>query len=45
MSWRYNVPCESDYDTYEEFRDAMNAWEDALDDYCERMQEAHMECR
>jgi hypothetical protein len=45
MSWRYNVPCECDYDTYEEFINAMNAWEDALDAYCDRMQEAHMECR
>jgi hypothetical protein len=45
MGWRYNIPCECDYDSYEDFRDAMNAWEDALDNYCDRMQEDYMERR
>lgn len=35
MSWRYSPPIESDYETYEEFVKAMDAYEYALDNYCE----------
>lgn len=37
------MPLECDYDTYEEFRDAMNAWEDAVDLQCEMRMESHYE--
>ena len=45
MSWRYDIPCESDYETYEDFRRAMDAYEYALDCYCDSMLEAHFEGR
>lgn len=35
MSWRFLPPQECDYDTYEEFVKAMDAYEYALDNYCE----------
>lgn len=39
MSWRYLPPQECDYDTYEEFVKAMDAYEYALDCYCDEMEE------
>ena len=36
MAWRYTEPLPSDFETEEEYEKAMEAYEYALDDYCER---------
>ena len=35
MSFRFTEPIPSDYETYEEYERAHDAWESAMDDYCE----------
>lgn len=34
MKWRYKEPLPSDYETEEEYEEALAAYERALDDYC-----------
>lgn len=36
MAFRYREPLRSDYDTDEEYEAAIEAYESAMDDYCER---------
>lgn len=35
MSWRYSAPQRSDFDSEEEYQEAMSYYEDALDMYAE----------
>lgn len=35
MSFEYREPIPSDYETYEEYERDHDAWEAAMDDYCE----------
>lgn len=35
MSFRYTEPIPSDFDSYEEYEQAHEMWESAMDDYCE----------
>lgn len=35
MNFRQIEPIPSDFDSYEEYQQAHDAWEDAMDDYCE----------
>lgn len=35
MSWRYSAPCRCDFDTIEEYEDALRYYEDAEDMYAE----------
>lgn len=35
MSFGYREPIPSDYDTFEDYERAHDAWEAAMDDYCE----------
>lgn len=39
MSWRYRKPQMDEYDTEEEYEDALRAYENALDDYCDWAEE------
>lgn len=39
MSWRYRKPQLDEYDTEEEYEDALRAYENALDDYCDWVEE------
>lgn len=39
MSWRYVEPQRCDYDSEEEYEDAMDAYQNALDDYCDWVEE------
>lgn len=39
MSWRYREPQRCDYDTEEEYEEAYDAYENALDDYCDWVME------
>lgn len=41
MSFGYREPIPSDYDTYEDYERAHDAWEAAMDDYCEEYLERH----
>ncbi len=43
MSWKHKEPCRDNYDTEEEYEDALNAYESALDDYVDRKQEEYYE--
>jgi hypothetical protein len=36
MAFRYKEPQRSDYETDEEFEEAIAIYESAMDDYCER---------
>lgn len=45
MSWRYNEPQRRDYDTLEEYEDAMMAYESALSFYEDVCQERYYENR
>ena len=36
MAFKYKEPVRSDYDTDEEYEEAIAIYESALDDYCER---------
>lgn len=40
MSWRYKEPQRSDFDTDEEYEEAFDAYENALDDYCAWVEDA-----
>jgi hypothetical protein len=35
MSWRYSAPCRCDFDTNEEYQEALSYYEDAADMYAE----------
>lgn len=35
MNLSFKEPLPSDYETYEEFEQAHESWEEAMDDYCE----------
>lgn len=35
MSWKYHTPCRCDFDTQEEYEDALMYYEDAEDMYAE----------
>ena len=35
MSWRYSAPCRCDFDTNEEYQEALSYYEDAADMYTE----------
>jgi hypothetical protein len=37
----YKEPIPSDYDSYEEYLEAHDLWESAMDDYCEEFLERH----
>lgn len=39
MSWKYREPQREDYDTDEEYEEAYDAYENALDDYCDWVEE------
>jgi len=39
MSWRYREPQRCDYDTDEDYEEAYDAYERALDDYCSWVEE------
>lgn len=39
MSWKYREPQRGDYDTDEDYEDAQEAYEGALDDYCNWVEE------
>lgn len=39
MSWRYKKPFRDDYDTEEDYEEALEAYENALDDYCAWVEE------
>ena len=35
MSWRYSAPCRCDFDTNEEYQEALSYYEEAADMYAE----------
>lgn len=37
--WKYKAPHRCDFDSEEEYEEALNYYESALDDYCERYDE------
>ena len=39
MSWRYSAPCRCDFDTNEEYQEALSYYEDAADMYAEEFME------
>lgn len=41
MSFRFREPIPSDYETFEEWEQAHDLWESAIDDYCEEYLERH----
>lgn len=45
MSWKYREPLRSDYDTDEEYEDALALYDAALADYAERCKERYREAR
>ena len=40
MSFRYNEPIPSDFDSFEEYEYAHEMWESAMDDYCDEYMES-----
>ena len=45
MSWRYSPPAIEDYDSIEEYEEAMSLYESAEDDYAESYHERIRESR
>ena len=43
MSWKYRKPLRSDFDTEEEYEDALAAYESEVDDYISWYEERHKE--
>lgn len=39
MSWRYSAPCRCDFDTNEEYQEALSYYEDAADLYADEYYE------
>lgn len=40
MAFKYKEPQRCDYDTEEEYEEAIEIYESALDDYCDRYEES-----
>jgi hypothetical protein len=45
MAWKYREPQPSDYETDEEYEEAISAYESAMDDYCDEYLERQRDCR
>jgi len=43
MNFRHTEPIPQDFDTYEEYIEAHDLWEEAMDDYCEEYLERRRE--
>lgn len=43
MSWRYRFPDSSDYESEEEYNEAVEAYYDAADDYADAYRESRYE--
>lgn len=43
MSWRYKLPTKDEYETEQEYEDALESYYSAMDNYCDEYKERRRE--